>query len=132
MIQYKDEEIERRAEMLNPALISIMIEMASFCASRDQVLVVTETVTTHVEDEKLGRRSASHREARAIDIRTRDWPQEFTQDFIEYFELRHGEKGAIPFGYADPKLIVDKSNTESPHLHVQLNRTYAKQPAWRH
>jgi hypothetical protein len=125
MIKYKNDEVKRRAEMLNATLISILIEMVHFCEQRGMDFVVTETMTTEREDKKLNRVSSSHREGRAIDIRTKDWDENFISDFISYFIIRHGEKGAIQASTSKPKLIVDKSKTDQPHLHIQLNRKYA-------
>lgn len=126
MIKYKSERVKRRAELLHEKAIQIIIEMFYYCEQFQMPFLVTETVTTKDEDDALGRVSPSHREARAWDLRTIHWPEWFLQQFVEYFTLRHGNLGAISSTDQKRKFIVDKSKTKAPHLHCQLDRTFAK------
>jgi hypothetical protein len=124
MIEYASERARARAGDLAPALFELLTKMAQYCHGRGKKLVVTETVSTLDEDILLGRSSPSHREKRAADIRTRDWDQDFVKEFVGHFTKFCGHIGAISSSDGQRRLIVDKSTTRSPHLHVQVSREH--------
>ena len=132
MIKYSSDRAKQRAELMHSKCISINIEMLYYCESYGMPYTVTETVTTEKEDMALKRVSASHREGRAWDIRTRDWPEWFLKQFLEYFTLLYGHIGAMSSSDGKRKFMVDKSKTTRPHIHCQLDRTYARAIPWRH
>jgi hypothetical protein len=125
MIKYKSIQVEERASGISKVLFSILIEMGYFCQARGHDFVVTATLSTLEEDQKLKRKSASHREGRAADVRTRDWPEAFLKTFIEEFEGKYGAFGAVSLSDGKRKFIIDKSKQPSPHLHCQLGREYS-------
>jgi hypothetical protein len=125
MIKYKTKQVEERASGISKVLFSILIEMGYFCKARGHDFVVTATLSTPEEDQKLGRKSASHREGRAADIRTRDWPEAFLKTFIEEFEGKFGDYGAVSASDGKRRFLIDKSKTTSPHIHAQLSRDYS-------
>ena len=132
MINYSSQRAKDRAGLMHEKCIQITIEMLYYCESYGMPFTITETVTTQKEDLELKRVSASHREGRAWDIRTRDWPEWFVVQFVEYFTLLYGSLGAVSSSDGKRKFIVDKSKTKKPHLHCQLDRTYARAIPWRH
>ena len=125
MIKYKTKQVEERASGISKVLFSILIEMGFFCKARGHDFVVTETFTTLEEDQKLKRVSSSHREGRAADIRTKEWPEHFTKLVVEEFEGKFGDYGAVSKTDGKRRFVVDKSKQPSPHLHLQLGREYA-------
>jgi hypothetical protein len=129
---YKNDHVKNRAELLHYRLTQIMIEMLYYCESYGQPFIVTEAVTTAKEDQDNGRISPSHRECRAIDIRTFHWAESFTKQFVDYFTEKYNDIGAVSLSNKKRRFIVDKSKTRKPHLHIQLDKIYAKQPAWKH
>jgi len=129
---YKDDRVKNRAELLHYRMTQIMLEMLYYCESYGQPFIVTEAVTTIKEDQAQGRVSSSHRECRAIDIRTSHWSQSFIKQFVDYFMEKYNDLGAISEADKKRRFIVDKSKTRKPHLHVQLDKIYAKLPAWKH
>jgi hypothetical protein len=132
MIDYKNEKVKDRAEFLHYKMTQIKIEMKYYCDSYGMPFVVTETVTTADEDAKQGRSSSSHRDCRAIDLRTFHWPESFIKQFVDYFTDKYNDIGAVSFSDGKRRFIVDKSKTKQPHLHVQLDKIYSKLIAWRH
>lgn len=127
MIKYKTPEIEAAAKDLDKKLFAILVEMGWFCASRNLDFVLTETVTTKEHDRKLGRVSNSHNEKRAVDVRTRDWPEQFTKTFVADFEKKYGHLGSKSLSDGKRRFIVDKSKTTQPHLHIQLGAEFTKE-----
>jgi hypothetical protein len=124
MIKFKSIEIQEAANKLNTKLFAILIEMGWFCASRKLDFVLTETVTTKEHDEKLGRISTSHQEGRAVDVRTRDWSEQFIKTFVHDFEKKYNHLGATSKRDGKRRFIVNKSQTNSPHLHIQMGREF--------
>lgn len=89
MIDFKNKEDMKLFSMLHPALIMIFTDMYNYAYEKHRVrLVVTQTITTKKQDDKLGRVSASHREHRAIDIRTRDIDVYLLHDIIDYINQK--------------------------------------------
>jgi len=125
MIKWAKTKVEERAKRINKVLFSILVDMGFYCQARGVDLVVTDSFSTLEEDKRLGRVSSSHREGRAVDLRTRDWTENFIKTFVNDFESRFGDIGAISGSDLQRRLIVDKSKTKQPHLHVQLSRDYA-------
>ena len=124
MIKYKTKKIEKAAKDLSKKLFAILVEMGWFTASRSLDFVLTETVTTKEHDKKLGRVSNSHNEGRAVDVRTRDWPEQFTKAFVHDFSRKYGHLGAKSLSDRRRRFIVDKSKAEQPHLHIQLGAEF--------
>ena len=127
MIKYKTPEIEAAAKDLDKKLFAILVEMGWFCASRNLDFVLTETVTTKEHDRKLGRVSNSHNEKRAVDVRTRDWSEQFTRTFVADFNKKYNHLGAKSKSDGQRRFIVDKSKTDKPHLHIQLGAEFTKE-----
>ena len=122
-MKFKSKIAEERFVLMHPQaqeLASAMVEWARI--NYDIELVITETRTTKTEDEALGRESDTHRTGRAFDIRTRDLPQEFIHDFIQYFSTLYGHLGAVSGKTNKPNLIHYKPHGTGPHFHVQIRR----------
>lgn len=122
---FKDSKIKERFELLHPKMREIAEHMAKWCAENEQPFVITEAVTTEAEDIALNRESRSHSESRAIDCRTSHWSSEFIAKFISYFTEHYGELGAFSQSDGERRFIVDKSKLPKPHLHIQLDTTFA-------
>lgn len=127
MIKFKNKKVEDRAKDLDKGLFAILVEMGWFCASRNLDFVLTETVTTPEEDERLGRVSKSHQEKRAVDVRTRDWPEAFIKTFVADFEKKYGHLGAKSLSDGKRRFLIDKSKTKAPHIHIQMGREFTKE-----
>lgn len=129
-IAWKTVSVQARASLLCAMAVDLMNEMAIWCESRKLPFVITETVTTQAEDTALHRVSATHREARAFDVRVKGWLDIAANEFISHFEEEFGNFGAVGFKNGIRELIVRHeivcgSVDEGDHFHVQLNRSFA-------
>jgi len=120
---FKTPEVERRVQFMCIEAKNIMGACINFVIDAGMVPVITETVTTRGEDEKLHRTSATHREGRAFDLRCKDWPTEVKLDFLSFIEDQYGSYGALSAdGY--PKIVHHHGEGDSEHMHVQVNKKY--------
>jgi hypothetical protein len=121
---FKDSKVKERFDLLHPELKSIALEMHFYCAVNVMPFVLTETATSPEEDALLQRKSKSHSESRAIDIRTRDWPDWFRLKFIAEFTTRYGDIGAIS-NTGQRNFLVYHNSGHGDHIHAQLDTTFA-------
>ncbi len=124
---FKNELVEERSKLMHPEVIKIMYEMITWVFHVHEINpVITETVTTREEDKFLGRKSSTHNEGRAFDMRTRDWTKAQITQFREYFNKLYGHLGALTTKN-EPILIVHHDAGHGPHFHVQFNRDFTVQ-----
>lgn len=127
-IFFKNEFVKIRAQYLHPQLVTIAEDMISWLATKNIAPVITDTVSTLLEDNKLKRQSSTHREGRAIDLRTKDWPPALIKEFEFVFNKKYGHLGAIVM--KDKKtptnvFLLHHDSGHGDHFHVQLNRKFA-------
>jgi hypothetical protein len=123
-MKFKDDIIAARFTDMNKLAQTIATEMDKWSQDNYNVeLTITATVSTIEEDKALGRISDTHRTRRAWDIRTVDLPDSLVAEMIVAINKKYGKYGAVTS--ALPRLIVNKSHGNGPHLHCQLNRKYA-------
>jgi hypothetical protein len=103
----------------------MMAEMVMWAWLENLPFVVTETFTTFDEDMKLKRKSVTHREGRAFDVSTRDWPEDKIKSFMEFFEKKYDTIAAISTTTGGPLLIVRHDTGSGDHMHVQINKKFA-------
>ena len=84
-IQFKYEEDKELYFMLHPVLQKILAAMALYCHSHSMPFVITDTISTVKEDERLNRVSSTHREGRAVDVSVKGWDAFYTNEFIQKF-----------------------------------------------
>lgn len=123
-MSFKDSTVELRAKYLHPFVFQVMEEMVLWCLGKNLSPVITETVTTLIEDAKLKRFSKSHQQGRAFDLRTRDWPRELLKEFQDYFNSKYGKLGALSGTTLQPNLILWHDSGHGEHFHVQFNKNY--------
>ena len=121
---FKTELAKRRAVHMHPLLKNIMVEMVNWFAANKRLATITATVSTIEEDNLIGRKSRTHREGRAFDLRTWDLPKELVEECVDVFEKTYGHLGAISFKTNEPNLIVWHDAGTGAHLHVQLSGLY--------
>jgi len=125
MILFKEnqaKELKVEFTQIEPVLRKLLIEMAQWVTSKGHKFVITDLLSEKLEDEKLKRVSKSHQEARAADIRVRDWPKEFRKLFEEYFEKRYSHIAAISKKSGTPNLIEIHDNGNGTHCHIQIRK----------
>lgn len=95
--------------------------MQGFCELEGQEFTITDLISTESDDKKYGRISASHRERRAADIRTKTWSKDFKAKFEKHFEFAYEDLAAIASSTGQKNLIEIHKGTEV-HAHVQIKR----------
>ena len=108
---------------IHPILIMILGDMASYCLERNLPFVITSTRSTLKEDNKIKRRSSTHRTGRAADISVNGWDAFQIQDFAIYFNEKYEEYAALSSKTNEPQLVVFHVGT-APHIHVQVGWKY--------
>ena len=121
---FKSSKVEKRAQYLNPFAYTLMEVMIDWLRQKGIEPIVTDTVSTVKEDFTLGRKSQTHREGRAFDIRTIGWGNGMIKDFQSVFNKLYGKHGAISKLSGEPHLILHHDTGSGPHMHVQLSKKY--------
>lgn len=122
-MKFKDDIVAARYDDINPLLKTIMEDADDFSQKKYGIeLTITAAVSTVQEDKQLGRVSSTHRDRRAVDVRTRDLPESLIAELCAYLRKKYNKYGAVS-GSA-PQLVVYKPHGTGPHLHIQLNRNY--------
>lgn len=121
---FKNSKVEKRSQYLNPFAYTLMEVMVDWLELKGVSPIITDTVSTLKEDFAIGRKSQTHREGRAFDIRTQGWGKGLIKEFQETFNRLYGKNGAISKVTNQPNLILHHDTGSGPHMHVQLNRSY--------
>jgi hypothetical protein len=98
--------------------------MNEWCESQGIEFRITETWTTVQEDMRVGRKSSTHRDKRAVDIGVRGWSQSDIEMFLETFDDLYGDLGAMS-NEGGRKLLVYGDTRHMDHIHVQLDRRFS-------
>lgn len=123
MIKFKSKKDESLFYKCHPQLLMMVTDFALFWHESNRDMVITATLSTKVEDDKLGRVSSSHREGRAVDIRIKDVPKEFINEWYIWANKKYKTVGA--FGKdGKQSLIVLHGEGDNYHAHVQLNKNF--------
>lgn len=123
---FKTPLVKERADSLCLIANEIMIKMSSYCASKNMVFMVTETVTTLQEDIRLARVSATHRECRAFDVSVKNWSDEFRIEFMKEFDSIYSFAAPVGKQSGKPALLVYHDSGHGAHIHVQVAHVYAQ------
>lgn len=125
---FKSQLVEDRAKYLNLQVYEIMWEMIAWIVEELKLTpCVTETVTMPDEDKLLGRKSTSHQEGRAFDLRTKDWNEEQIKRFQDHFNQKYLDLGAVGRESGERKLIKHHNSGHGDHFHIQFNRDFSTQ-----
>lgn len=123
-MKFKDDIVAARFEDMNKIVQQSAELLDEYIHTNHGIhITLTSTVSTKEEDDLLGRKSDTHRTRRAYDIRTRGLDEHIVEDIVKFLQTKYGFCGAITSN--GPTIVVDKSKTSQPHLHVQFNRNFA-------
>lgn len=101
----------------------VIVDMAAWCKKRNIDFVITDTVSSVEEDAILGRVSSSHRERRAIDLRSWTFDPKYRKKFITHFNRKYRDIASISKRDLKPRLVVWHGNPK--HFHIAINAKYA-------
>jgi len=123
MIRFKQKNDSITFFSLAPILVLIAADMDVWLVSRGYPgLIITEGITTEEMDISANRKTLTHREGRAIDVRTHDIDIFDIQDLIKFIEDKYGFFGAISSETGDRNLIVFGDKNHLDHMHIQVAR----------
>lgn len=128
MIKFKNEKDKTLFCALHPVLIMIFADAYVYMKEKYQVdLIITQTISTIEEDKRLSRKSPSHREGRAIDIRTKNLTIEQIKDLVDYInnnwrykKYRYMSKSGVE------RLAYYHDSGHGSHLHLAIHSKFAQ------
>lgn len=124
-MKFKDQKTAIRFMYVHPMLSLIVADINLYCWNKfKRKITITSAVRTEQEDRKLGARSTTHQEGRAVDISVKGLDADQILEIEDYFESKYSGYGAYSASTMDENLIVYHVGT-APHLHIQLNRNFA-------
>jgi hypothetical protein len=91
----------------------------------DLPFVITETITTLEDDQKLKRISNSHRTKRAADVSVIGWNKESIEKFILFFNEEHKDIASISASDLKPRMVVYHDSGHGSHFHIALHSKYS-------
>lgn len=127
-MNYKTELVEKRYELLHPIVKELLSTADKWSIEYDgangveepQGITLTETVTTPEEDKALKRESPAHSQARAADIRVKDWsPQKITA-FQKFFNTKYLYLGYIRKKAGTRILMYLHGEGDNIHIHMAI------------
>lgn len=116
---FKSDEVQLEWSGIKVTLQGILLDMRDYCLTWQMPFLITDLTSTEAEDIALKRKSKTHRQGRAADLRCKFWPEWFTNQFIEHFEDKYKKVAALSGDPLKLNLIERHVGTED-HLHVQI------------
>ena len=127
MIKFKHTKDVRLFSALHPILIMIFADAYwTFKNKFNKDLIVTDTISTLEEDNKLKRKSPAHRQRRAIDVSIRnldeteiDWLVWYLNNKDEFLDYRYmSTSGEFRLAYRHGK-------GDNDHIHIAIHSRFA-------
>lgn len=116
---FKSSEIQLEWPGVKPTLQLLLFDMRDYCLTWQMPFLITDLTSTEAEDIRLNRKSKTHRQGRAADLRCKLWPEWFITQFSEHFESKYKHVAALAGIPLQLKLVVRHIGTED-HIHVQI------------
>lgn len=132
-MNFKHEKDKMLFFKLHPILQLIIMDMNWYSVVNFGIpLTVTATISTELEDKKLGRVSSSHQHGIACDIRARILSKEQQKELSNYI---NSNKKYVDYKYLSrsgkKRLAFVHDNGNGIHFHTQIHRKFAiKQTNW--
>jgi hypothetical protein len=120
-VKFKEGVKREEFYSLDERLQFILEDCARWVSNSGYDFIITGMLSDLDTDIKLKRVSASHREGRASDIRTKSWPEEFIAKFMSFIEAAHGKQGAISKSDGKRRIAVRHVGT-ADHIHIQVSK----------
>jgi hypothetical protein len=122
--EYAEGVVKTRLLYLHPMTMIFLCDVIQWAESKGLPVKITDAVSTRDEDKELDRLSATHREGRAFDISTKDWPRDLIDECRMVFFAKYRLLAAIGEG-GEPRPIVYHDSGHGFHIHCQLGRKFA-------
>lgn len=126
MIKFKHRKDRKLFCSLHPVLLMIFSDLWYYAYDKHGVeLTVTDTVSTERRDKRIGRKSSSHRDGRAIDIRTRDLDAFVMRDIMNYINEKEEYKKYHYVSYSGQERLAYYHFGTGEHIHLAIHKRYA-------
>ena len=126
MIHFKNNKDRELFCFLHPALIMIYADLANYAKNKHDIdLVVTQTITTEDQDKVLRRTSPSHRECRAIDIRTNNIDVFIVADLVDYINNKKQYEDYRYMSRSGVTRLAYYHVGSAEHIHLAIHARYA-------
>ena len=130
MLHFKNKKDQELFCLLHPALIMIYADLVLYTKKQFNVdLVITQTVTTKEIDERLNRVSASHRECRALDIRTKNLDIFIVNHIVDYINKKPAYHKYHYTSFSGTKRLAYYHHSSHEHIHLAIASSFAKPEA---
>ena len=126
MIHFKHSKDARLFSALHPIIIMIFSDLWVYAYEKHDIdLTVTQTISTAEEDKFLNRKSSSHRDSRAIDIRVKNLKKEIILDIVSYINSKAiYEKYKYLSFSGNKRLAFYHGEGLNAHIHLAINSKY--------
>lgn len=126
MLKFKSKKDREMFTMLHPVLIMIYADLFWYAKSKHGIeLVVTDTISTEYRDKKLGRVSSSHRDKRALDIRTKDLSAFVVNDLLDYINNKPEYDQYKYVSNSGQRRLAYYHVGSAEHLHLAIHKKFA-------
>ncbi len=124
-MRFKNKKDTELFSSLHPILIMIYADLNWYAKEKHGVsLVVTQTVSTLKEDMKYKRKSSSHRENRALDIRTLGLDVFVLKDIINYINEKEEYKKFHYLRRSGSRILAYFHMGTAEHIHLAIHSDY--------
>lgn len=104
--------------MISPILLKALVDVMLWCQIHNLPLVFTRSVDGPIEGVT---KSKTHETGRAVDVSVAGWPPVKINEFVDHFNDKFKEIGAISAESGIPRFVVYHIGT-GPHFHIQVKK----------
>lgn len=120
--KFKHDDDSMLLTMINPILLCLLAEMNMWALVEDLEFKYTRTV-----DHKIKNVSTSdiHSTGRAVDISSKNWPNEKIKEFCDYFNSKYAKKYGTSKSGNNPRVAYFEDGVSAgtfQHFHIQVRR----------
>lgn len=118
---FKSDEVFMEWDGIKEHLKPVLIYAKNYCEEWAMGFLITDLTSTEAEDRAMKRETETHRDGRAADIRCRDWPIWFREQFEKHMEEKFKDIAAKSSRTLKCNLIEIHIGNEI-HVHLQVRR----------
>lgn len=109
---------------LDPRLLVVLAQLFMFADSKGLDVTITSIKSGREHLETI---SQTHEEYRAIDVRSKNWPEKYKLAVVKKLNREMGHLGAIGFFTGERKVIIFEKNAKyGEHFHIQVSKLIRK------
>lgn len=121
-MQFKNEFVKSGYPSTHPIMQELGAEVDLWSRAYDKTdITITESLSTPELDKELNRESPAHSEARALDIRTKDWSVQKVTACVTYFNEKYAKRlGYIRRSNNQRILMYVHGTGDNRHIHMAI------------